>query len=100
MKLAASRHVSRTQKCISSQFPSFCHRYLELAVRVFLDEKRIERYDERHSTMNEERWNAIGMVGKVLFVVFTERGENVRIISARRATREEEKVYYDGYEFR
>lgn len=72
----------------------------ELAVRVFLDEKRIERYDERHSTMNEERWNAIGMVGKVLFVVFTERGENVRIISARRATREEEKVYYDGYEFR
>lgn len=46
------------------------------------------------------KWNAIGMVGKVLFVVYTERGEQIRIISARRATREEEKEYYDGYEFR
>ncbi len=72
----------------------------ELAIRVFLDEKRIERYDFNHSTPDEDRWNAIGMVGKVLFVVYTERGERIRIISARRATREEEKEYYDGYEFR
>ena len=72
----------------------------EYAVRVFLDEKRIERYDELHSTLTEERWNAIGMVGKVLFVVYTERSESIRIISARRATKAEEREYYDGYEFR
>ncbi|MBR1629760.1 MAG: BrnT family toxin [Lachnospiraceae bacterium] len=40
------------------------------------------------------------MVGKVLFVVYTERAEKIRIISARRATKEEERAYYDGYEFR
>ena len=72
----------------------------ELAVRVFLDEKRIERYDASHSTLDEDRWDAIGMVEKVLFVVFTERGERTRIISARRATEEEEREYYDGYESR
>ena len=40
------------------------------------------------------------MVGKVLFVVYTERGKRTRIISARKATKEEENEYYDGYEFR
>lgn len=72
----------------------------EYAVRVFLDEKRIERYDAEHSSFTEDRWNAIGMVGRVLFVVYTERGERTRIISARRATKKEEEEYYDGYEFR
>ena len=72
----------------------------EYAVRVFLDEKRIERYDALHSTLMEDRWNALGMVGRILFVVYTERGERTRIISARRATKEEEREYYDGYEFR
>ena len=72
----------------------------EIAVRVFLDEKRIERYDVEHSSLTEDRWNAIGMVNRVLFVVYTERGERIRIISARRATPKEESEYYDGYEFR
>ena len=44
----------------------------------------------------EERWLAIGIVSRVLFVVFTERGENVvRIISARVGTRAEERLYND-----
>jgi uncharacterized DUF497 family protein len=44
----------------------------------------------------EERWLAIGIVNKMLFVVFTERGENtVRLISARMATKAEEKLYHD-----
>ena len=57
-------------------------------------------YDAKHSTLTEDRWNAIGMVGRVIFVVYTERSEKIRIISARRATKEEENEYYDGYEFR
>ena len=72
----------------------------EIAVRVFMDEKRIERFDAEHSSLTEDRWNAIGMVNRVLFVVYTERGERIRIISARRATKKEEEEYYDGYEFR
>ena len=31
----------------------------EFAVRVFLDEKRIEKYDWIHSTDTEDRWNVI-----------------------------------------
>jgi len=72
----------------------------ETAVRVFLDNKRIEKYDEKHSTLTEERWNVIGLVLDILFVVYTERKDSVRIISARKATKEEEKEYYDNYDLR
>ena len=71
----------------------------EMAVRVFKDPKRIERYDEKHSD-TEDRWNVIGLVGKVLFVVYTERGDNIRLISARRATKEETEEYYHDYDLR
>ena len=40
-------------------------------------------------SMEEDRYIAIGMVGDLLFVVFTERGENIRLISARLATESE-----------
>ena len=68
--------------------------YFQTARRVFWDENRIEIFDEAHST-EEERYNVIGMVNKILFVVYTERGERIRIISAREATAEEKDVYYD-----
>ena len=42
-----------------------------------------------------EIYIAIGMVGDLLFVVFTERGENIRLISARLATESERRLYYD-----
>ncbi|WP_288566833.1 BrnT family toxin [uncultured Treponema sp.] len=72
----------------------------EFAVRVFLDEKRIEKYDSSHSTDTEDRWNVIGMVDDVLFVVYTERNDRTRIISARKATKEETDEYYDDYDLR
>ncbi len=34
----------------------------EIAIRVFLDENRIEKYDADHSTITEERTNIIGRV--------------------------------------
>ena len=43
----------------------------------------------------KDRYIAIGMVGDLLFVVFTERGENIRLISARLATESERRLYYD-----
>lgn len=67
----------------------------EDAVHIFEDENRLELYDEAHS-LYEDRWNIIGMVEKVLFVVCTERADATRIISARVATKKEEALYY-GY---
>lgn len=73
----------------------------EIAARVFLDEKRIEKYDVLNSTLEEERYQAIGKVDEVLFVVFTERGSNhIRIISARPANQEEIHEYYRNYDAR
>ena len=73
----------------------------EYAARVFLDAKRIETLDIKHSNESEERYNVIGCVEKVLFVVYTERSErNIRIISARRATPKEEAEYYENYDIR
>ena len=51
-------------------------------------------YDFEHS-IEEDRYIAIGMVGDLLFVVFTERGDNIRLISARSATEKERRLYYD-----
>lgn len=66
----------------------------ETAAYVFEDENYIEMYDFEHSA-DEDRYIAIGRVGEVLFVVFTERRENIRLISARLATEAERRIYYD-----
>ena len=67
----------------------------DYAVQVFLDPNRLEQIDERFDYA-EERVAVIGMVSfDVLFVVVTERNNDlVRLISARRATRQEEKRYF------
>ena len=66
----------------------------ELASHVFDDPNYIEMYDFEHS-IDEERYIAIGKVGDILFVVFTERGITLRLISARLATFSERRLYYD-----
>ena len=67
-----------------------------IAAKVFLDDYRIEDYDELHSD-DEERRKVIGRVGKVLVVIYTERGENIRIISARTANKKEQEDYYGQF---
>ena len=69
--------------------------HFETAARVFRDENRIELYDEEHSD-DEDRYNTIGKVEDVLFVVFTERRERIRLISARIATPAERRMYHDS----
>jgi uncharacterized DUF497 family protein len=59
---------------------------------VFNDRERWERYDSAHSE-KEDRWQTIGLVDKVLFVVYSEQGEAIRIISARMADENERRVY-------
>ena len=70
----------------------------EDAAMVFTDSMRVEIYDHRHS-LTEERWKIFGLVGlTVLMVSCTERNGIVRIISARKASKTEEEVYYFEYE--
>ena len=70
------------------------HISFSTAVHVFDDPQYIEIYDFEHS-ITEDRYIAIGLAGDVLFVVFTERNENIRVISARLATAVERRLYFD-----
>jgi uncharacterized DUF497 family protein len=71
----------------------------ETAQYVFADPERLERLDmSEGNTSGEERWQTLGKVGPVLFVVYTERGENKRIITARPADKTERRSYNGYYE--
>jgi len=67
------------------------------AKSIFDDPLYIDFYDPDHSD-NEERYIIIGCSRKhrLLFVSYTERGTNIRLISAREATRREKKVYEEN----
>ena len=65
------------------------------AVKVFLDPDKLIREDEEHP--EEERYNILGKVGKVLFVVCAfEQGNVIRMISARLASVPEKERYEYG----
>jgi uncharacterized DUF497 family protein len=66
----------------------------DTAIIVFKDLNLIKLYDREHSC-EEDRWNIIGVVGSVvLFVVETEITDNIiRIISARKANKQEREAY-------
>jgi uncharacterized DUF497 family protein len=67
----------------------------ELAEKVFKDPFAMEFPDDRQD-YGEERFVILGMVdGQVLYVAYTERKEAIRIISARRATKDEEEAYFE-----
>ncbi|MDR2020274.1 MAG: BrnT family toxin [Treponema sp.] len=67
----------------------------EDAALVFVDPLRIERRDDsKGNTSGEKRRQTLGMVDKVLFVVYTERGDKTRLISARAANKAEKRSYY------
>ncbi|MCL2705368.1 MAG: BrnT family toxin [Spirochaetaceae bacterium] len=69
----------------------------ETAQYVFSDPERLERLDRsENNTSEEERLQTIGMVNRVLFVVYTERKRSKFIISARLADKAERKSY-NGY---
>ena len=61
---------------------------------VLGDPLSITYHDPDHS-VNEHRFITVGMSrsGRVLMVAHTDRGDNVRIISARKTTRQEQRHY-------
>ena len=74
----------------------------EDATSVFKDENAVSIFDEEHSS-NEERWITIGMDIKTralvvvhTFVTLNKSSCNIRIISARKATKNEQKYYQEG----
>lgn len=60
------------------------------ATKVFDDLMAFEEIDERKD-YGEERINVIGMCdGIILHVTYTERGDRIRLISARKAEKDEQ----------
>jgi len=64
------------------------------AIKAFADPFAVEWIDQS-AAYGEERWSLLGMCeGVILHVTYTERGERIRIISARRSERHEQDNYY------
>jgi uncharacterized DUF497 family protein len=67
----------------------------EDAKNIFLDPNRLEKEDKRD--YDETKIQVIGIVNQVvLFVVYTKRNGRYRIISARRANKNEQRQYYQS----
>ena len=67
----------------------------ETAAKVFFDPNKLIREDEEHPI--EVRYDIIGRVGKVIFVVCVFKADNViRLISARLASKLEKERYEHG----
>lgn len=70
----------------------------DTASKVFEDPFAVNKFDAVHSTIDEDRYDIIGMVNNLLFVVYTQRvnkdgREITQIISARKANRRETDEY-------
>lgn len=62
--------------------------------KAFQDAFAVEWIDTRFPYA-EERMTLLGVCGNtMLYVAYTERSDNIRIISARRATKNEQAIYY------
>ncbi len=65
------------------------------AARVFEGPIRVR--EERRRDYGEDRFSVFGEVDELLlYVVYTRRGDKIRIITARRAGSHEREEYYKG----
>lgn len=69
--------------------------HFKTAAKAFLDPNKLIREDTEH--LEEGRYNILGKVGKILFIVCVfKKGNVVRLISARLATIPEKERYEYG----
>ena len=69
----------------------------EQAMRAF-DDPGVQFLEDQAMAYGEARMLAIGLFNMTLLtIVFTERGEAVRIISARRSTKQEGRIYAEAH---
>jgi uncharacterized DUF497 family protein len=68
------------------------------AATVFGDPMSMTFYDPDHS-IDENRFITVGLshLGKLLILSHTDRDDRIRIISARKATRRERKLYEEKH---
>jgi uncharacterized DUF497 family protein len=67
------------------------------AKEVFADPFELAVRDDSHS-LSEDRWSSIGQTfsGRMVVVSYTESGDTIRIISARRPTKTERIAYEEN----
>jgi hypothetical protein len=84
--------ASKAERNLSKHGVSF-----EEAKTVFDDPLYVDFYDPDHSK-DEERYLIVGESdrGRLLIVSYTERGDSMRLISAREVTRTEREAYEEG----
>ena len=92
MALNFEWHANKAKSNLEKHGTSF-----EEASTVFGDPRSLTIPDPLHSEL-ENRFITVGSShrGKLLVVVYTERGDNIRIISARAASRRERQSYEEG----
>lgn len=63
--------------------------------RCVFDDRFAADFEDTRADYGEQRFNIIAMspAGVLLHVTYTERGDRIRIISARRATKHETRLY-------
>jgi uncharacterized protein len=83
---------SKAERNLSKHGVSF-----EEAKTIFDDPFYVDFYDPDHSE-DEERYLIVGESkrGRLLIVSYTERGDAMRLISAREVTRTEREAYEEG----
>jgi uncharacterized DUF497 family protein len=69
--------------------------YLSEITDVFDDPHLIEWYDDKHSSLGEDRYICLGSLHGVviLFIVYTTDDNNIHLISGRKAEPHEERLY-------
>ena len=92
MKLSFEWHEEKAKENFKKHKINF-----EEAKKVFNDPLLMTYPDPEHSE-NEQRYLSIGSSsrGRVLVAIHTEREANIRIISCRKATTNERRVYEEG----
>ncbi|MCL2007380.1 MAG: BrnT family toxin [Treponema sp.] len=67
-------------------------------LEVFSDPFFLEGFDFEHSK-TEERYFGIGCLNNILYIIifYTFREERIRIISARKADKDEQEIYNDYF---
>jgi uncharacterized DUF497 family protein len=68
----------------------------EQAISIFRNDRcRVTRWDQR-SYDGEDREISIGIIddGRIITIVHLDRGDNIRIVSARKATKQERVIYH------
>jgi uncharacterized DUF497 family protein len=65
-----------------------------MGAEVIFDQPMVTREDDREA-YGEQRFQSLALLnGRVVVVIWTERGNDAQVISIRKAKRHEQKIYF------